>query len=62
VNADESESQKLIDAFGVENREGASFDWNLVYGPGFDVLNMKMDAANVQNEVADGDKGDSALV
>lgn len=46
VNANETESQKLIDAFGVENREGASFDWELVYGQGFDVLNMKTATAS----------------
>ena len=41
VNADATEAQRMIDAFGVENREGAKFEWNEVYGQGFDVLNMK---------------------
>jgi hypothetical protein len=45
VNADEVEAGRMIDAFGFENREGLGFDWDTVYGDGFDVLNMKEVAA-----------------
>jgi alkylated DNA repair dioxygenase AlkB len=41
INADAAEAEKIIDAFGVENKEGAGFDWARVYGEGFDVLNMR---------------------
>ncbi|KIW07620.1 uncharacterized protein PV09_01567 [Verruconis gallopava] len=41
INADDAESEKMIDAFGFENKEGADFDWDKVYGEGFDVLNMR---------------------
>jgi alkylated DNA repair dioxygenase AlkB len=41
INADDAEANKMIDAFGFENKEGAGFDWDKVYGEGFDVLNMR---------------------
>jgi len=51
VNADEAEAQKMIDAFGFENKEGVGFDWNEAYGEGFDVLNMKAAALKVEENV-----------
>jgi alkylated DNA repair dioxygenase AlkB len=41
VNADEAEAERMIDAFGLENRQGFGFNWEKAYGGGFDVLNMK---------------------
>jgi alkylated DNA repair dioxygenase AlkB len=41
INADDAEAGKMIDAFGFENKEGAAFDWDNVYGEGFDVLNLR---------------------
>jgi alkylated DNA repair dioxygenase AlkB len=41
INGDETETAKLIRAFGVENHEGEAFKWEEVYGDGFDVLHFK---------------------
>ena len=41
VNGDEEQGEKMIRAFGVENRMGKGFDWERWYGKGFDVLHMK---------------------
>ncbi|CAD0091070.1 unnamed protein product [Aureobasidium mustum] len=40
VNGDPEESQRLIDAFGVENQVTAP-EWNSIYGTGFDTLHLK---------------------
>lgn len=40
VNADASESEKLIRAFGAEN-QASKIDWVATYGGGFDVLHLK---------------------
>ncbi|QKX57550.1 uncharacterized protein TRUGW13939_04667 [Talaromyces rugulosus] len=39
IHGDAAEAEKLIQAFGRENRE-TEFDWNAVYGHGFDVVNF----------------------
>ncbi|KAK6003857.1 hypothetical protein QM012_008707 [Aureobasidium pullulans] len=39
INGDPEESQRLINAFGVENQHTAP-DWNSIYGSGFDVLHL----------------------
>ncbi|KAL2105827.1 hypothetical protein VUR80DRAFT_7689 [Thermomyces stellatus] len=41
VNGDESEGERMVRAFGVENRMGKGFDWGRWYGEGFDVLHMR---------------------
>ncbi|KAI5811729.1 hypothetical protein DFH27DRAFT_474838, partial [Peziza echinospora] len=38
---DEAETEKLIFAFGTENHQAEEFDWEGVYGGGFDVLHFK---------------------
>lgn len=40
INGDPQESQRLINAFGVENQVTAP-DWSSIYGSGFDVLHLK---------------------
>ncbi|CAD0113004.1 unnamed protein product [Aureobasidium uvarum] len=40
INGHPEESQKLINAFGVENQVTAP-EWNSIYGTGFDVLHLK---------------------
>ncbi|CAD0093131.1 unnamed protein product [Aureobasidium vineae] len=40
INGHPEESQKLINAFGIENQVTAP-EWNCVYGSGFDVLHLK---------------------
>lgn len=39
VNGNPEETQRLIRAFGIEN-QSTQFDWDLVYGGGFDVLHF----------------------
>jgi nicotinamidase-related amidase len=39
IHADAAETDRLIQAFGRENRE-TEFDWDAVYGSGFDVVNF----------------------
>ncbi|KAI7973828.1 hypothetical protein EIK77_001027 [Talaromyces pinophilus] len=39
IHGDASEAERLIRAFGSENRE-TEFDWDAVYGRGFDVVNF----------------------
>ncbi|KAJ5950142.1 Oxoglutarate/iron-dependent dioxygenase [Penicillium vulpinum] len=39
VHGDPAETARLIDAFGQENR-ATEFDWDAVYGGGFDVVNF----------------------
>lgn len=39
IHGDASEAERLIRAFGSENRE-TEFDWDAVYGQGFDVVNF----------------------
>jgi hypothetical protein len=39
INADASESEKLVRAFGSEN-QSSSVDWDSIYGHGFDVLHL----------------------
>ncbi|QGA22228.1 hypothetical protein EYB26_009944 [Talaromyces marneffei] len=39
IHGDVSEAERLIRAFGSENRE-TEFDWDAVYGQGFDVVNF----------------------
>lgn len=39
IHGDASEAERLIRAFGSENRE-TEFDWDTVYGQGFDVVNF----------------------
>jgi alkylated DNA repair dioxygenase AlkB len=41
INGDENETAKMIRAFGIENHEGEGFDWDEVYGGGFDVLHFR---------------------
>ena len=36
----EGEAERMVRAFGVENRMGRGFDWGKWYGEGFDVLHM----------------------
>ena len=38
---DQTEVEKLIYAFGTENHQADEFDWDGVYGGGFDVLHFK---------------------
>ncbi|KAB8737514.1 hypothetical protein FH972_026473 [Carpinus fangiana] len=40
VNGDEQETTKMVRAFGIENQSGREFDWEGVYGAGFDVLHF----------------------
>jgi nicotinamidase-related amidase/alkylated DNA repair dioxygenase AlkB len=44
IHGDVSEAERLIRAFGSENRE-TEFDWDAVYGQGFDVVNFVEPAA-----------------
>lgn len=39
INGDRAEAQRMIDAFGFENQQ-SNFDWDTVYGKGFDVLHF----------------------
>ncbi|EED12190.1 isochorismatase family protein family [Talaromyces stipitatus ATCC 10500] len=39
IHGDPAEAERLIRAFGSENRE-TEFDWDAVYGQGFDVVNF----------------------
>lgn len=39
VSGDRAATQQMIDAFGLENQQ-SDFDWNAVYGGGFDVLHF----------------------
>ena len=41
VVGDEAETERMIRAFGRENREDEAWDWEAVYGEGFDVLHFK---------------------
>lgn len=41
VNGSEVETEKMIQAFSRENREGAGFVWREAYGCGFDVLHFR---------------------
>ncbi|SPO07137.1 uncharacterized protein DNG_09831 [Cephalotrichum gorgonifer] len=41
LNGDEAEGERMIRAFGVENRSGSEFEWDRWYGEGFDVLHMR---------------------
>ncbi|KAF8475740.1 hypothetical protein BDZ91DRAFT_788418 [Kalaharituber pfeilii] len=38
---DEEEVERMIFAFGTENHQAEEFDWDKVYGGGFDVLHFK---------------------
>ncbi|KAL1837902.1 hypothetical protein VTJ49DRAFT_3269 [Mycothermus thermophilus] len=40
VNGQTDEAVRLLQAFGRENNTGSEFDWEGVYGQGFDVLHM----------------------
>jgi nicotinamidase-related amidase/alkylated DNA repair dioxygenase AlkB len=40
INNDEEESEKLIHAFGTENKSSSDFNWDSTYGTGFDVLHL----------------------
>ncbi|KAF2726219.1 hypothetical protein K431DRAFT_4255 [Polychaeton citri CBS 116435] len=40
INGDAGESEKIVRAFGLEN-QATKFDWEGVYGKGFDVLHLK---------------------
>jgi nicotinamidase-related amidase/alkylated DNA repair dioxygenase AlkB len=40
INGEPEESQKIINAFGLEN-QSTSVDWNRIYGSGLDVLHIK---------------------
>jgi len=40
ICGDESKAQEMIDAFGAENRL-SEFNWDQIYGAGFDVLHFK---------------------
>lgn len=41
VNGDAAESERFVKAFGMENQSGGEFEWERIYGGGFDVLNIK---------------------
>ncbi|KAF2435653.1 Isochorismatase hydrolase [Tothia fuscella] len=41
INGDEKETEKIIRAFGTENHESDAFDWDKVYGEGFDLLHFR---------------------
>jgi alkylated DNA repair dioxygenase AlkB len=41
VVGDEGETERMIRAFGRENREDEGWDWDAVYGDGFDVLHFQ---------------------
>jgi len=41
VVADEQETKRLIEAFGRENRAAGEWNWDEVYGCGFDVLHFR---------------------
>jgi nicotinamidase-related amidase/alkylated DNA repair dioxygenase AlkB len=40
INDDEDKTQEIINAFGLEN-QSTEFDWDAVYGGGFDVLHFR---------------------
>ncbi|OCK77012.1 hypothetical protein K432DRAFT_385024 [Lepidopterella palustris CBS 459.81] len=40
INDEEDETEKMIHAFGKEN-QSTEFDWNAIYGAGFDVLHFR---------------------
>ena len=40
INANATESEKLVRAFGAEN-QSSHVDWDAIYGDGFDVLHLK---------------------
>lgn len=40
INADATESEKLVRAFGSEN-QSSKIDWDAIYGDSFDVLHLK---------------------
>ena len=40
INGDAEESEKMVRAFGAEN-QSTTFDWDVVYGKGFNVLHLK---------------------
>ncbi|KAK4240075.1 hypothetical protein C8A03DRAFT_13584 [Achaetomium macrosporum] len=40
VNGQTAEAVRLLQAFGAENNRSSDFDWDEVYGGGFDVLHM----------------------
>jgi alkylated DNA repair dioxygenase AlkB len=41
IVADEAETERMIHAFGRENREDEAWDWEAAYGGGFDVLHFR---------------------
>lgn len=41
VNGNVKETEKMIHAFGIENHESDKFNWDDVYGEGFDVLHFR---------------------
>ena len=41
INGNEAETEKMIQAFSKENREGTGFVWREAYGSGFDVLHFR---------------------
>jgi nicotinamidase-related amidase/alkylated DNA repair dioxygenase AlkB len=43
IDGDKNESEQVIIAFGKENHEDETFDWDQAYGGGFDVLHFKVD-------------------
>jgi alkylated DNA repair dioxygenase AlkB len=50
VNGDKEETEKMIYAFGDENHKGEGFDWDKVYGDGFDVLHFRDNNEEVGKE------------
>ncbi|KAG9521589.1 hypothetical protein KCV07_g3537, partial [Aureobasidium melanogenum] len=63
VNSNPEESQKLINAFGVENQVTAP-DWNSIYGTGFDVLHLNSELPEHEKPMffLSGDEGIDADV
>jgi hypothetical protein len=41
LNGDEKETERMIRAFGKENHEDETWDWEEYYGEGFDVLHFR---------------------
>ena len=54
INNDEAQTEKLIQAFGKEN-QSTEFDWDAVYGAGFDVLHFREAPPNLPIFFPSGD-------
>ena len=61
INGDEKMAEMMIRAFSQENRS-STFDWDRVYGPGFDILHLYSDPPHLPMLFLSGDSaGDLAI-